>query len=347
MKQLEEGIVVNIPDPKELKVGLCLYIADNLEAHQMGGFSSCFSSKSICRFCHIQYEQLDDNIHDYDGNAAHDKWSVDEYESIIANLNEEEETVDDVQGPVLAREMLTEADMFAPDSDNMDNSSDSDDPGDDSDKEDINDRGVKSKCPLNTLQSFHCVNGFPPDLLHDLFEGVVAEDLLSIIRCLSLKGWYSLEAYNTSLKKIGWFSYESSDRPLAVPVNAKVVKLKGKAVSMWVHIRNWPLIIKPFIADRSDPVLSLGLKLHEVTERITATEFRQYEIDLLKEAVLEYLDMRKQIRLENTRIFLRPKPKHHFLTHYSDMIRVFGPPITYWTARFESKHRIAKVLLTF
>ena len=29
-------------------------------------------------------------------------------------------------------------------------------------------------------------------------------------------------------------------------------------------------------------------------------------------------------------------------SHYGECIKVFGPPITYWTGRFESKHRIAK-----
>ena len=30
------------------------------------------------------------------------------------------------------------------------------------------------------------------------------------------------------------------------------------------------------------------------------------------------------------------------LSHYAELIKVYGPPVTYWTARFESKHRIAK-----
>ena len=31
-----------------------------------------------------------------------------------------------------------------------------------------------------------------------------------------------------------------------------------------------------------------------------------------------------------------------FFSHYSELIKVFGPPIAYWTGRFEAKHRIAK-----
>ena len=345
--KLEEGIMVDFPEPKTIKVGVCLYVADNLEAHQMGGFSACFSSKSVCRFCHIQYEDLDDNIHDYDGERAFDKWTVDEYDAIISNL---EPVGDGAANEGDHRDLVSVDNLFVPDSDESYEDADTDSEVDITEDaeviavaENIDRRGVKSRCPLNTLQSFHCVGGFPPDLLHDLLEGVVAEDLLSIIRSLSIKGWFSIEDYNTCMKRLSWSSYESSDRPMAVPVDSRVSKLKGKAVSMWTHIRNWPFLVKSFVADKADPVLALGLKLHEVTERITATEFRQYEIHLLKEAILDYLDMRKNIRLEFPRTFLRPKPKHHFLSHYSDLIRVYGPPITFWTARFESKHRIAKV----
>ena len=34
--------------------------------------------------------------------------------------------------------------------------------------------------------------------------------------------------------------------------------------------------------------------------------------------------------------------QHHFLVHYGQAIRLFGPPRSFWTARFESKHRISK-----
>ena len=65
--KLEEGVLI---DHRRVKFGLLLYAADNLEAHQLGGFSKCFSSNSICRFCHCQYENLDSHIHDFDGETA-------------------------------------------------------------------------------------------------------------------------------------------------------------------------------------------------------------------------------------------------------------------------------------
>ena len=48
----------------------------------------------------------------------------------------------------------------------------SDDGDDDEDENDVqevdNKWGLKRVCPLNVLKAFHCVTGFPPDLMHDL-----------------------------------------------------------------------------------------------------------------------------------------------------------------------------------
>ena len=38
-----------------------------------------------------------------------------------------------------------------------------------------------------------------------------------------------------------------------------------------------------FVVDNDDPILSLGLLLHEIVERITAVQLYTYEIDILEE----------------------------------------------------------------
>ena len=51
--------------------------------------------------------------------------------------------------------------------------------------------------------------------------------------------------------------------------------------------------------DSEDEMLNIGLKLHEVTERIMATEFLEYEVQLLEECVVDYLELRRRIRSQN------------------------------------------------
>ena len=201
-----------------------------------------------------------------------------------------------------------------------------------------NNHGLKHRCPLNQLKAFHSTLSLPPDCMHDAFEGVAAQDLCAGIKILSLKGWFSIEDYNKKLKGLGYTSYESSDVPEAVSKKAR--KLSGKACSIWVHVRNFPLVIKGFLYDNDaldieEKVLVWMLKLVEVISRLCATEFRNNEIELLDTKIVDYLDARKENFEEFPDIVGTPKPKHHLLTHYAQSVRLFGPPLGYWTGRFE------------
>jgi hypothetical protein len=141
-------------------------------------------------------------------------------------------------------------------------------------------------------------------------------------------------------------SYEISDRPQLI-VKPKNMKLPGKAVSIWLHIRCFGMIIDSLTDDtvQDDEVMALAMDLSRITERLTATEFREYEIDLVEEKIIEYLDKRKEVYTSFPELLGTPKPKHHFLSHYGEAIRKFGPPLTFWTGRHKINHFICKVRL--
>ena len=173
LKKLEIGVEVRNPFTRRVKCGVLAYAADNLEASLVGGFSQNFSSRDICRICHVQYSQLEDEIHDVKGKL-HGFWSVEEYNRVCAT---EEMDIEDTD-PTPAAEITEDTvfkDFLSVDVESDSSTLDSDD--EDSDDEDsdngavVDTRGLKSECPLNVLESFHCINGFPLDLMHDLFEG--------------------------------------------------------------------------------------------------------------------------------------------------------------------------------
>ena len=292
----------------------------------------------MVRFCHIQHADLREDIHDY-GATAHSKWSEVEYDraAVIAEEKnatefEEVEMTDDSDDS--ATEDKSDAENERDVDSDVENGSEGERP--------VKLFGIKHMCPLNSLQAFHSISGFPPDILHDVMEGVISEDLLGIIRILSSKNWFSIEEYNQTLQSLNYKGYEASDRPENLALSMRVKKLNGKAVSVWTHMRNFPFVIRNFVKDKDDSALDLGLKLHDITERLTASEFEDYEIDILEEKIVDYLDDRKKLHEDNPNLLGHPKPKTHFLSHYPMAIRLYGPPMAYWTARYESRHRIAK-----
>ena len=63
-------------------------------------------------------------------------------------------------------------------------------------------------------------------------------------------------------------------------------------------MRNFALIVQPFVKDVDDEVFRFSLMLADITSRITATEFREYEIQILEDIIIKYLDQRMQL-MEN------------------------------------------------
>ena len=340
LKDLEVGINVSYPVERLVQLGVLAYSADNLEAHQLGGFSCCFSSSDICRFCHCKHSDLIENIHDFDGDDMKEYWTIKDYDKICSKLEDEGDPGEEFELVVADGESIEvddEGDIEDQVAQEGEKESSDDEQSGDEGGNTGGTFGLRQRCPLNQLQSFHAVTSFPPDCMHDLLEGVVAQDLCGGIKILCDKGWFSLEEYNQKLKSFKFTSYETNDKPQELGKKNK--KLPGKACSLWVHIRNFPLIVKDSIVDPSDEVLALMILLGDITARVTAFEFRTHEIDNLEQKIIKYLDDRKAVFEAHPAQMGTPKPKHHFLSHYGQSVRLFGPPLSYWTGRFESKHR--------
>ena len=176
--------------------------------------------------CHIQYNQLESRIHDLE-DGSHVYWTTNEYDNITKNLPQEREELESLTVEIQEENLFTEFDSDSGGDSGSNIDTDVEERDSDSEVSIVNSRGVKSVCPLNVLSSFHSVTSFPPDFMHDMMEGVIAEDLLAIIRILSENGWFTITQYNITLERLDFLSYESGDKPYPVPISKKVKKLKG------------------------------------------------------------------------------------------------------------------------
>ena len=173
------------------------------------------------------------------------------------------------------------------------------------------------------------------------------QDLLGVLRILEIKKWFRIEDYNRALKNMKFSRQEASSKPQLVPVIKKIKRLSGKAISQWVHIRNFAYIlyVNNWIQNEQDPVFQLAQSLARLTDRITSESFMLHDVYFLEESIIEYLELRKEVYAEYPTEIGKCRPKHHYLTHIPSAVVAFGPPTSYWTARYESKHRIAKSII--
>lgn len=191
--------------------------------------------------------------------------------------------------------------------------------------------GIREISVFNQIKSFHVVENFALDLMHDLHEGVCGYVLSKVLSHFIGK-YFSVDELNVRKES---FNYDYAEiGNLSKPINLKHLK-EGKismnAREMWTFCHFIPLMIGDKIP-YEDEYWKLVCYLIQIMDIILLPEFDE---KLLNE-------LEKKIEIHHNqyiKLFGDLKPKFHNLVHYPNMIRKIGPPKIYSTYRFEAKHR--------
>lgn len=205
------------------------------------------------------------------------------------------------------------------------------------DHEENHHQGIKFNSCFNSLRYFHvCAPGLPPCLGHDLFEGVVDYDVAMFIQYwIKQKHWFTYADLNIMLVQFKFQGRDANNKPAFVNLSGN--RLGGQAVENWNLLRLLPIILSAYVKDHNDLVWRLFLLLREVVEYVCSPKISHEQLAYLRVIMEEYLTERKQLFADTPF-----RPKHHFLSHYPDLIIKFGPLMRVWTLCFESKHSYFK-----
>jgi len=198
--------------------------------------------------------------------------------------------------------------------------------------------GVKRQCALTKrLKYFHVLSGYPPDLLHDLFEGIVPLELALCLDLLIKKKYFTLLQLNDLIHQFPYKWTDKSDSPQPIPLNFATRKsIGGNAHENWSLLRLLPLMIG-FKVPENEPAWHLLMDLKDIVELVVAPFHTEDTIRFLDIKISEHRHRYLQIFPE-----ARVLPKHHYLEHYPQLIKAFGPLVALWTMRFEAKHSFFK-----
>jgi len=186
------------------------------------------------------------------------------------------------------------------------------------------------------LSHFHVTQGYPPDIVHDLFEGIVPVELALCLREFVSKKYLSLETLNTLILNFPYKWGDRTNRPHIIPCTyASKCNIGGNAHENWNLLRLLPFIIGDLIPE-SEPGWLVLLDLKEIVELAVAPIHNEETIAYLNSKITEH--RHRFVELFPSRLL----PKHHFVEHYPQMIKYFGPLVGQWTMRFEAKHSFFK-----
>jgi len=204
-----------------------------------------------------------------------------------------------------------------------------------------NSRGVKSMCPLNELQYFHCTSNSVVDIMHDLCEGFFKHEVKYFLSYfVNSAKQFSLDTLNSRIRSFSWGFNDRRNKPCEISKDEIRSNrcMKGKASEMWCLLRNLPVLIGDLVAD-DDQVWLLLCQLLKISSVIFSPSCTIAVTYYLKHLIDDHLLLFKDLfPLVNI------IPKQHFMIHYPRMIRIFGPLCHMWCMRFEGKHLYAKQL---
>lgn len=198
--------------------------------------------------------------------------------------------------------------------------------------------GVKRQCIMtDKLDYFHVLSGYPPDLLHDVFEGVVPVELALCLDIFIKKKYLTVSEINAAIQHFPFKWTDKTNCPKSLPLSFGTRKSTGgNAHENWALIRFLPFLIGPKIPV-DEPAWLILMDLKEIVELIVSPVHTQESIGYLDIKISEH-------RHRFLSLFPQQKllPKHNFLEHYPELIQAFGPLVAMWTMRFEAKHSFFK-----
>lgn len=198
--------------------------------------------------------------------------------------------------------------------------------------------GVKRSCPLTDKWThFHFVSGYSPDVLHDLFEGIVPGELALCIQVFTEKNYFNLTQLNELIRSFPYKGSDKTNSPQEIPQNYMSGKsIGGNAHENWALIRLLPLIVGSLIPE-CDTAWQVLLTLKDIVELVVSPVHTLESIAYLDFKISEHRDRFLEVFPE-----ARLTAKHNFLEHYPTLIKKYGPLVGVWTMRFEAKHSFFK-----
>lgn len=104
---------------------------------------------------------------------------------------------------------------------------------------DFSNTGIHGDCVLNCLKCFHVTLNVAVDIMHDLFEGVVKNDLSVIILYFINKKYLTLEQLNVrkQLFDYGQVEVDNISPPLTLELlNVGKLKMSASESSTFMHL---------------------------------------------------------------------------------------------------------------
>lgn len=196
--------------------------------------------------------------------------------------------------------------------------------------------GVLRPSPFTGLECFNPISFFPPDIMHDVLEGLMVVVLKVVLRHIFKQKWLHIRSFN---ERLAAFKFGSSDAdkfgPLPPDFLSKNKSLSGKAVEKWTFFRLLPFLVAD-VVPVDDEFWHLYTLCRELCEIVLAPVIDPGWLPYLELIISQHHKLLSKLSPQSF------TPKVHFVTHYPRLILEYGPLRNLWVMRFEAVHQYFK-----
>ena len=174
------------------------------------------------------------------------------------------------------------------------------------------------------------------DTMHDLLKGVLPyETGLVFNQLILIDKIINFDHFNAIIRNFN-FQFETCQPRLVTIAQLKNKFIKMSAAEMLIFFTYVPIMFGRLVPE--DHVYwQLLIRLRYIMSLLTSCSFDSEWFDYLDNCISEHHSLYIQL-------FGALKPKHHFMLHYSNIIRMMGPLEHIQAIRGEAKHREGKLI---
>eukprot|EP00111_Clytia_hemisphaerica_P003426 TCONS_00009790-protein len=201
--------------------------------------------------------------------------------------------------------------------------------------------GINKRSILMKIPGFNIITQLPQDIMHIAFEGVVQYELRLVIEYfIKTAKLTTLDNINASLINHSFGYTEVGSKPHKIKdtcfTGDEKYKLKFKADQARLFLRISSFVLEPLI-DVDDEHFKFITQLVEIMQILCSSVIRKDTITELNQKLENHYIKFKELFPTCNLV-----PKHHYLLHIVDTIKMFGPPMRYSCYSFEAAHNYFK-----
>ena len=178
--------------------------------------------------------------------------------------------------------------------------------------------GIKAECGINDLKHFHIIECCPPDLAHDVYEGVIPLVVGHVLGELIKLKVLSLSEINDNIKLFPYTANDAVNKPQLLTLSKGKVKSTQTAKESFNLLRLLPLMIG-YKVPQDLPVWTILLTFLAIVRFLIARKFDEQDFGALQKKIQSWLASFVEYFQD-----LRIIPKLHYILHYTNQIRKHG-----------------------